>query len=71
MIDNGGYYWLGSAYGPAIYTYIWSPSRRFVMSNISSNNIGIRPVVEVDSTVSVIGGTGTMDDPDIITKNDN
>ncbi len=62
LIDNGGYYWFGSAYDPSN-TLAWNPFYRGVNSSSSSNKFGIRPVLKLDSTITVNGGSGTVDKP--------
>ena len=64
IIDNGGHYWFGSAYSSS-YTLHWNPLNR-VVKGTSSIPYGARPVVHLKSTVRVVGGKGTMEEPFII-----
>ena len=65
LIDNGGYYWFGSAYSSTI-TLRWYPSTRSVDNNSSSIAFGGRSVVHLKSSIYVSGGSGTQSDPYII-----
>ncbi len=71
IINNGGFYWFGSpsslASGTAV-AYGWSPTSRIVSIGISSNVVGLRPVLRLASSVIVTGGSGTYEDPYTITK---
>ncbi|MBQ4262693.1 MAG: hypothetical protein IJB83_00415 [Bacilli bacterium] len=65
IIDNGGYYWFGSAYNSS-YTLYWYATNRNVRHNSGTGPYGARPVVHLKSTVRVVGGKGTMEEPFII-----
>ncbi len=68
LIDNGGYYWFGSAYSSSG-TLSWYPFSRHLYYNSSSFvAFGVRPVLKLDSTITAIGGSGTMDRPYTISK---
>jgi len=64
IIDNGGYYWFASAYNSYNTLYWYTPNRLVLYSNTST--CGARPVVHLKSTVRVVGGKGTMEEPFII-----
>ena len=65
IMDNGGYYWFGSAYSSSATLY-WLPYDHFVNYISSTDTYGARPVVHLKSTVRVVGGKGTMEEPFII-----
>ena len=70
LIDNGGYYWFGSSFSSS-YTLHWYPYTLCVSSRSgysASFAYGVRPVLKLDSTITVTGGSGTMDDPYTISK---
>ena len=67
LIDNGSYYWFGSAYSTSDALY-WRPSNRYVVYYSNSIAYGVRPVLKLDSTITVTGGSGTMDKPYTISK---
>ena len=65
LIDVGGYYWY---YNVSRSEYmVWDPSSRS-FSDRSAGGYGIRVVVKLDSSVKVIGGSGTKEHPYIISK---
>mgnify|MGYP003302780173 CR=1 FL=1 len=76
LIDNGGYYWyatfLGNQYNSQPLGVYWSPYNRVVIDTdssyygLSSVANGLRPVIKLKSTVLVVGGSGTYDDPYVI-----
>ena len=68
IIDNGGYYWFGSAYS-ADAALSWHPSNRRVnRKSTSTNAFGLRPVLKLDSSITATGGTGTIDNPYTISE---
>ena len=67
LIDNGGYYWFGSAYSSSRTMY-WFPAGRYVRNDPDEEDYGLRPVLKLDSTITVTGGSGTMEDPYTISK---
>ncbi|MDY4996468.1 MAG: hypothetical protein SO108_02000 [Bacilli bacterium] len=67
VINNGGYYWYGTATSASTTTaYSWRPISRSTYNSISSYTFGVRPVIRLSSSVFVTGGTGTSEDPYII-----
>ena len=67
VINNGGYYWYGTATSASTTTaYSWRPISRSTYNSISSYAFGVRPVIRLSSSVFVTGGTGTSEDPYII-----
>jgi len=69
LIDNGGYYWFGSAYSSSSTLY-WYPGSRSVLSYSGTNGHGVRPVLKLDSSIRATGGTGTMENPYTISTRD-
>ena len=64
LIDNGSYYWYATPYSASsIFTFFWFPNNRFVYDNDSYIVIGVRPVLRLASSVFVVGGSGTYEDP--------
>ncbi|MCI6266568.1 MAG: hypothetical protein MR598_06980 [Erysipelotrichaceae bacterium] len=69
LIDNGGYYWYATSYSASSYhTFSWIPNYRYVDAYISINLRGVRPVLRLESSVLVVGGSGTYEDPYIISN---
>ncbi len=65
LIDNGSWYWFGSAYN-SMNTLYWNPRFRQVYSVCSAAAFGIRTVVHLKSSIYVSAGSGTQSDPYII-----
>ena len=64
LIDNGSYYWFATIYPTSsVEAFNWSPSFRSVRLNYSSDAAGLRPVLRLQSSVYVTGGSGTYEDP--------
>ena len=64
LIDNGGYYWYATPYSSAsTTTSSWNPAGRFFRINYSNNVNGVRAVLRLESSILVVGGTGTYEDP--------
>lgn len=74
LIDNGGFYWFATASDPTSSRGIfqWHPPSSHVRDDpttgTSAHSHGMRPVLYLDPTVLVTGGTGTYADPYTITK---
>ena len=69
LIDNGGFYWFATAYGstpPSV--FFWDPHSRRVFDGTSNGAAGLRPVLRLQSSVVVTGGSGTYEDPYTITN---
>ena len=67
IINNGGFYWFAEPYtSSSTDVFIWYPVDRAVRSNYSRGAFGLRPVLRLQSSVTVTGGTGTYKDPYII-----
>ena len=64
IINNGSHYWFATPLNASgYYPLYWRPDFRRV-SNVSSNNTyGVRPVLRLNASVIVTGGSGTMEDP--------
>ena len=71
LIDNGSYYWFATPYSASsTITFDWTPNYRRVNSGGYSNYAyGVRPVLRLQSSVSVLGGSGTYEDPYTIVNN--
>jgi len=71
LIDNGGYYGFAAAYSASdtsdVYVF-WAPYARYVFHG-GVRASGLRPIIRLSSSVYVIGGSGTMDDPYTIANN--
>lgn len=64
LIDNGGYYWFASGYSSIKETGIyWDASSRGIKSTDENLSYGLRPIINLASTVYITGGNGTIDDP--------
>ena len=67
LIDNGSYYWFATPYSASsTSTFYWEPDYRNVNHNISYITRGVRPVLRLRSSVSVMSGSGTYKDPYVI-----
>ena len=67
LIDNGGYYWFATPYSTSsANAFVWAPHSRRLVGSYSSYARGVRPVLRLRSSVSVIGGSGTYEDPYVI-----
>lgn len=63
LIDIGGNYWYATPEGASSFmVFTWTINRR-VGIGFSSNLLGVRPVIRLKSSVLVIGGAGTYEDP--------
>lgn len=70
LIDTGSYYWIGTQFNStSSNTFLWSANVRSVYSMFSRGVNGVRPVLTLDSSVIVTGGSGTYDDPYTIDNN--
>ena len=72
LIDNGSYYWFATlpySASSTYYTFIWFPNFRVVFDYYSGSAIGVRPVLRLQSSVIVLGGSGTYEDPYTIGNN--
>ena len=66
IINNGGAYWFSTLFfGSDISSsvFIWAPSHRGAASTSSEEDIGVRPVLRLASSVKVTGGSGTYENP--------
>ena len=67
IINNGGFYWFATPYSASsTSTFAWYPYNRRVNAYDSNNAIGVRPVLRLKSSVVATGGSGTENDPYII-----
>ena len=64
LIDNGGYYWFGGIYDNNLKDGVfWNPYGRVVSNDTSVFSYGMRPLIRLSSSVYIVGGNGTMEDP--------
>lgn len=69
LIDNGGYYWFATRYSSSSnYSFTWHPNIRGVGNAYSRYLYGLRPVLYLDPSVIISGGSGTYEDPYTLTK---
>ena len=67
LIDNGGYYWFATPdSASSANTFNWIPINRYVHRDTSNRMYGVRPVLRLRSSVSVMSGSGTYKDPYVI-----
>ena len=67
LIDIGSYYWFGSVYDSADNKlFVWNPYNRYVSTDSYVKSYGLRVVVRLASSVYVVSGNGTYDDPYVI-----
>ena len=65
LIDNGGYYWINEMNN----NFYWNPNDR-IISKEENKTYGLRPMIKLSSTVVVTDGSGTLENPYIISNND-
>lgn len=63
LIDNGSYYWLASVDEVVSNVFRWYPNSRGIDASVTSNVMGVRPIIRLNSNVIVTGGSGTYDNP--------
>lgn len=64
LIDNGGYYWFATPFtSSSSDLFSWYSDTRYVQFDESSYDNGVRPVLKIDSSIIVTGGSGTYEDP--------
>ena len=64
IINNGGYYWFATPHkSTSTLAFYWAPSDRLVNIYDSNRAYGLRPVLRLQSSVKVTGGSGTYEDP--------
>ena len=69
IINNGSYYWFATPYSSSsARAFHWTSARRHVDNATSDFALGLRPVLRLQSSVIVTGGTGTYEDPYTITN---
>lgn len=71
LINNGSYYFFRTLYEGSLYSaHAWSPDSEYVdYYGIPSKLFGVRPVIRLDSSVKIIGGSGTEIAPYEISNN--
>lgn len=70
LIDNGSYYWFATPVtASSTSSFYWNPGSRDVSSRNSYSANGVRPVLRLQSSVIVLGGSGTYEDPYTIGNN--
>lgn len=70
LIDNGSYYWFAKPTN-SYFFLAWRPQGAPNIDDMdnSSKSHGLRPVMLLDTTVVVIGGSGTYEDPYLLGLN--
>ena len=70
LIDNGSYYWINGAVdeGSLTMSMHWFPYFHYATYNDSTFTYGVRPVVKIDPAVVVTEGSGTYEDPYVISN---
>ena len=63
LIDNGGYYWYAARPASSDRAFLWDPNDRAVIYDFSYLSRGVRPVLRLQSSVYVTGGSGSYEDP--------
>ena len=67
IINNGGFYWFATpCSASSTYSFFWYPIIRSVSNALSDRVYGVRPVLRLKSSVVATGGSGTENDPYII-----
>ena len=62
LLDNGGTYVFADDVGKVVWF------KRHVSSIGNNKNYGLRPIIFLSKGIKVVGGTGTMDDPYVISR---
>ena len=69
LIDNGGEYWFATSYEySSDEVFFWGPDYHLVGKQHSNIVSGIRPILVLSSSVKVVGGKGTYEDPYVISN---
>ena len=71
IINNGGFYWFATPYNSSsVNVFTWYPNSRNVSNgDFGSGDVrGVRPVLRLQSSVLITGGSGTYKDPYIISN---
>ncbi|MDY4996506.1 MAG: hypothetical protein SO108_02195 [Bacilli bacterium] len=64
IINNGGFYWFATPYSSSFpNAFNWNSGNRSVRNATSHVAYGLRPVLRLQSSVVVTGGSGTYQDP--------
>ena len=66
LIDNGSFYWVSSKGKSGLasgYYFNWDPGKRLFDTSLSIGLYGVRPVLSLDSSIIVIGGDGSYENP--------
>ncbi len=66
LIDTGSWYWINDEAGLSALAYTWNPIDRYMTYGNNEEELGLRPVLRLDTNIEVIGGKGTMKEPYII-----
>ena len=75
LLDIGGFYWFADVpYSTDPYVFMWTPAITEMSSSPQINGyyskyaLGVRPVLRLKSTVMVVGGSGTYQDPYVLSS---
>ena len=63
LIDNGGWYWYATQYNSSNYLLIWYLVNHCVSEYSPNYAHGTRAVLRLESSVVIVGGSGTYEDP--------
>ena len=66
LIDNGSYYHFAKQFGTGATNYIWNSSNLTHSYGSRSYIAGVRPVISLEESVHIIGGSGSYIDPYLI-----
>ena len=66
LINNNGLYWFSFYHSSLSGAFFWNSNRRIVDYNTSENLYGVRPIIKLRSSVIVVKGSGTYNDPYVI-----
>ena len=67
LIDNGSDYWFGDFYSNVPETFFnWGSNSRKIINSSTNFLFGVRPVLFLDSSVVVVDGNGSYEDPFLI-----
>ena len=70
IISNGGFYWFATPVNASsTQAFRWIPDHQIVNSNRVSDAAGVRPVLRLKSSVTITSGSGTENDPYILSPN--
>lgn len=64
LINIGGFYWYASPYSQTSnYPFGWAPDNNVMYFFETKSNLGVRPIIKLNTNIIVVGGDGTKESP--------